>query len=167
MSAETPEQARFKAALASWASGVAVVSTEGANGPEGTTVSSFTSLSLDPPLVLICLAPSARVVEPLRARGRFALTILAADQVEASRHFAQKGREKGTGFGAIPVARTPDALPMVEGGAAWMSCALFALIPQGDHHIVVGRVEHAGADESRPPLLYFRRGYRALEARAP
>ena len=162
MSEDPAFQAQFKAALGSWASGVAVVTTEGARGPEGTTVSSFTSLSLEPPLVLICLAPSARVVGPLRETNRFALTMLAADQAEASRHFAARSRELGVGFGTIPLERTPDGLPRVAGGVSWLSCTVEAIIPQGDHHIFVGRVLQAGVDDSKTPLLYFRRGYRAL-----
>jgi flavin reductase (DIM6/NTAB) family NADH-FMN oxidoreductase RutF len=152
----------FKAALGSWASGVAVVSAQHGAHPEGTTVSSFTSLSLDPPLVLVCLAPTARVVEVIRAGNRFAISVLAADQEAASKHFATRGRAPDAGFGDIPLRRAPDAQPLVAGAAAHLACRLEAVIPQGDHHIFIGRVEHAAADERRPPLLYFRRGYRTL-----
>jgi len=152
----------FKAALGSWASGVAVVTGQVGAHPEGTTVSSFTSLSLDPPLVLVCLAPAARVVDVIRASNRFAVSVLAADQEAASRHFAARGRAPDAGFGEVALARAPDGQPVVAAAAAHLACRLEAVLPQGDHHIFIGRVEHASADESRAPLLYFRRGYRAL-----
>ena len=155
----------FKSALGSWASGVAVISTEEAGLCQGVTVSSFTSLSLDPPLILICLVPTARVVAPLRRTSRFAVSVLAADQEGVSRHFAARGRAPQAGFGAIPVSRTPDGLPTVAGAAAWLECTAEALLPQGDHLIVVGRVESAGADDAKSPLLYFRRDYQALAGR--
>lgn len=152
----------FKAALGSWASGVAVVSAQHGPHPEGTTVSSFTSLSLDPPLVLVCLAPSARVVEVIRGCNRFAVSVLAADQEAASRHFAARGRAPDAGFGDIALGRAPDGQPVVAGAAAHLACRLEAVLPQGDHHIFIGRVEHADVDETRAPLIYFRRGYRSL-----
>ncbi len=157
-------QSQFKATLGSWASGVAIVSAQDAGQVEGTTVSSFTSLSLDPPLVLICLAPSARVVPTIRRADRFAVSILAADQEAASRHFAARTREAGTGFGAVGLAHAPDGQPIVAGAAGFLACRVEAIVPQGDHHIFIGRVEHAGVDETKAPLLYFRRGYRQLDA---
>ena len=175
----------LKAALASWASGIAVVSTELNGIADGITVSSFTSLSLDPPLVLACLGSGSRLLPAIRQSGRFAVSVLAADQEEASRHFATRGRNRAegasngsvgrqpggmptdpdAGFGTVPVVRTPDGQPRVGGAAAWLACTLEALLPQGDHHVVIGRVTAAGADEGRLPLLYFRRAYRAVADR--
>lgn len=160
--AQSQLQTHFKAALGSWASGVAIVAAHDAGLAEGTTVSSFTSLSLDPPLVLVCLAPAARVVGTIRRSNRFTVSVLAADQEAASRHFAARGRDPQSGFGPIQAARAPDGQPVVAGAAAYLACALEAIIPQGDHHIFIGRVEHAAADEARAPLLYFRRGYRQV-----
>lgn len=161
------KQSDFKSALATWASGVAIVSGQDTTRIEGTTVSSFSSLSLDPPLVLVCLAPSARVVSVIRNSNRFAISILAADQEAASRHFASRGRDADTGFGAIGLERAPDGQPIVAGSAGFLACRLEGIVPQGDHHIFIGRVEHAGADETKAPLLYFRRGYRQITEPGP
>jgi flavin reductase (DIM6/NTAB) family NADH-FMN oxidoreductase RutF len=104
-----PLQSALKDALAAWASGVAVVGARDAEGDHGTTVSSFTSVSIDPPLVLVSLASSARILPPIDASGRFSVSVLAADQQGASTHLATRGRAPG--FGPVPTVRLHHDLP--------------------------------------------------------
>ncbi len=151
----------LKDALAAWASGVAVVGARDAEGDHGTTVSSFTSVSLEPPLVLVSLASNARILTPIEASRRFSVSVLAADQQAASTYLATRGRAPG--FGPVPTVRLSDDLPGVEAALAHLTCSIEAAIPQGDHTLLVGRVTSAAADPTpRPALLYFQRGYRTL-----
>ncbi len=152
----------FKDALASWATGVTVVTTESEGLLYGLTVSSFSSLSLEPPLVLVCLSHRNRLVDMIRTSGRFAVSILGREQEEASDYFATPGREPTPGFVKIPGAWTPDRLPIVEDAIGWVACEVHELSEQGDHTIVVGRVTAAAADPEGRPLLYHRRAYHGL-----
>ena len=156
-----PLQSALKDALAAWASGVAVVGARDAADDHGTTVSSFTSVSIDPPLVLVSLASSARILPPIDASGRFSVSVLAADQQAASTHLATRGRAPG--FGPVPTVRLHDDLPGVAGALAHLTCEVEARISQGDHTLLVGRVTSASADHTlRPALVYHQRGYRTL-----
>ena len=161
LSSQHALQSALKDALAAWASGVAVVGARDAEGDHGTTVSSFTSVSLEPPLVLVSLASSARIMAPIDASGRFSISVLAADQQAASAYLATRGRPPG--FGPVPVARLDDDLPGVEGALAHRTCGVEARIPQGDHTLLVGRVTSASAEPTpRAALVYHQRGYRTL-----
>ncbi|MCA9680272.1 MAG: flavin reductase [Myxococcales bacterium] len=153
----------FKDALASWASGVSVVATRAGGLAYGLTVSSFTSLSLDPPLVLVCVASRNRLPAMIRDVGRFAISLLSADQGAASSHFARAGREPSPSFG-VAEERTAAGLPVVAGAAAHLACDLHDQLVVGDHTIIVGRVTEAIARPDREPLLYHRRRYRTLGA---
>ena len=154
--------AGFKEVLAQWASGVSVVTTNDQGLLYGLTVSSFSSVSLDPPLVLVCLANSNRIVPMIGAADGFAVSILADDQQSASAYFARPGRLPSQDFTEIEGEWTPSGLPVIAGALAWVTCSLHATIPQGDHTIVVGRVTEARVAAGRQPLLYWSRGYRTL-----
>jgi flavin reductase (DIM6/NTAB) family NADH-FMN oxidoreductase RutF len=154
----------FKDALASWASGVSVVATRTGDLVYGMTVSSFASLSLDPPLVLACVASKSRLPPMVRTSGRFAVSLLCADQDAASSHLSRSGREAAPTLG-VEEACTSAGLPVVAGSMAFLDCELHAEIPVGDHMILVGRVVEAVAHPDRAPLLYYRRRYRTLEIR--
>jgi 3-hydroxy-9,10-secoandrosta-1,3,5(10)-triene-9,17-dione monooxygenase reductase component len=152
----------FKNALSRWASGVAVVVTEEDGELYGITVSSFTSVSLDPPLVLVCLNRDNRLWSMIARCGVFSISMLAADQQEASNYFASPGREPTRGFtGGIAGQRTEVGPPIVDGCAAWLSCELHETLSGGTHAIVIGRVVHAEAREAAP-LLYWNRAYRSV-----
>jgi flavin reductase (DIM6/NTAB) family NADH-FMN oxidoreductase RutF len=146
----------FKAALSRWASGVAVVT---AAGPVGMTVSSFNSLSLDPPLVTVALAKSAHSSEPIVAAKGFAVHVLEREQRDLSVRFAANvdrfaGIETGDGlFGA----------PLLQGCVARITCAHHATADGGDHTILVGRVVQVELGEGEP-LLYYRGDYRRLKS---
>lgn len=152
----------FKRALSSWASGVSVVTTNAGGLLYGLTVSSFTSVSLDPPLVLVCITNQNRMVELVRQSQRFAVSLLRDDQRDASVYFSTPGREPTEGFVTIEGAFSALDQPIVKGALAHVVCQVHALVEGGDHTVVIGRVVHAETDEHAWPLLYFRRDYRAL-----
>lgn len=152
----------FKDALASWASGVSIVSTRAGGLVYGMTVSSFASLSLDPPLVIVCIANTSRMPALMRTAQRFAVSLLAADQGDASAAFARSGREPTPTFEGVEEDRTRAEMPVVRGAIAYLDCELHGELVVGDHIIVVGRVVEAVARPDRAPLVYYRRGYRTL-----
>ena len=151
----------FKNVLSRWASGVSVVTTNDDGMLYGLTVSSFASVSLDPPLVLVCLHSSNRMPEMIRQSARFGVSILGADQEEASNYFARPGREPTEEFTEIPGRFTTSGQPVVDGALAHLVCEVHALIPQGTHTIVIGRVVETHHLDGEP-LVYYHRSYRKL-----
>ena len=158
----TATVAEFKEVLAHWASGVCVVTTNADSMLYGLTVSSFSALSLDPPLVLVCLANSNRIVAMIEASQGFAVSILAREQTAASQYFARPGRLPTTDFTEIEGQWTPVGQPVIAGALAWMVCGLHSVLPVGDHSIVVGKLMLTGVNPGREPLLYYNRGYRTV-----
>lgn len=148
----------FRQALGSFASGVTVVTTTDGARPHGLTVSSFSSLSLDPPLILICIGKESRGHDTILRSGRFAVNILAADQEWISRHFASAEDDKFAGVSWHP---GDFALPLIDSAVAQITCTLHASLPGGDHTILVGEVVAAHVSPAQP-LLYFRRNYHTL-----
>ncbi len=149
----------FKRVLGSFASGVTVVTTrDGGGQPRGMTVSAFSSVSLDPPLVLVCIDLKAESHPDLRAAGRFAINILGEGQHELSRRFAAKGVDR---FAGVPVRPGVTGLPLLEGALGVLECRVVGEHPAGDHTIFIGEVE-AAAVESEGPLLHFRGSYGAF-----
>jgi flavin reductase (DIM6/NTAB) family NADH-FMN oxidoreductase RutF len=163
MASETLSLDDFKGALGSWASGVTVVTTELDGLVYGITVSSFSSLSVDPVLVLVSLADSNQLPGMIRRSKRFAVSILAAGQEHVSQYFATSGREPAPAFAPeIPTEQWLTGCPLIPGAIAQLDCELHEALPGGDHTIVIGRVVGARYDPERAPLVYFRRAYRSL-----
>jgi flavin reductase (DIM6/NTAB) family NADH-FMN oxidoreductase RutF len=158
--------AAFKESLAAWASGVTVVATRTAAGVYGLTVSSFTSLSLEPPLILVCVGHKNRLPSMIRDAGRFTISVLASDQAAVSAALARSGREPGPTLG-VPESSTAGGLPVVDGAIAHLACDLHHETAVGDHTIVVGRVTEAASAVDRAPLVYHRRGYRVVTTPEP
>jgi 3-hydroxy-9,10-secoandrosta-1,3,5(10)-triene-9,17-dione monooxygenase reductase component len=159
---ETFDVPTFRQVLARFATGVVVVTGATEDGPAGLTCQSFSSLSLDPPLVLLSTARSSTTWPRIAATGRFAVNVLAADQQEVSTRFAISGRDKFAGQ-----SWRPGVLgnPLLDGAIAHVECDIVAVHDGGDHEIVVGRVralEAPGLDAGSP-LVYYRSGYHALE----
>ncbi len=153
----------FKAAMGSWATGVSVVTTNQAGMLYGLTVSSLTSVSLDPPLVLVCLNQSNRMGLMIVESTRFAVSLLADDQAPASNYFAKPGREPTPGFVEIDGEWTDYDVPVVKNALSYMVCEHHQTIAMGDHAVVFGRVISAvSRDDGRGPLMYWRRGYREI-----
>jgi flavin reductase (DIM6/NTAB) family NADH-FMN oxidoreductase RutF/dTDP-glucose pyrophosphorylase len=137
---------------------VSVVSTYAEDGrPHGTTVSAFSSLSVEPPLVMVALDRSSDLLKLLRTSSKFGLNVLAAGQEEIGRGCARKGEDKFKGVSW----EDDDGLPRIDGTAAWIACEVQEFIPGGDHLIVVGLVTRCQA-LGEAPLLYHRRNFSQL-----
>ncbi|MGM0576885.1 MAG: flavin reductase family protein [Myxococcota bacterium] len=160
----TSLQSDFKDAMATWASGVSVVTTRVEGLLYGLTVSSLASVSLDPPLVSVSLGNDNRLWRMIERSGAFAASILARDQEDVSNHFAVSGREPSRDFVEIGGGWAATGMPVIEGATGYVSCELHDLVPAGDHTIVIGRVVEADSRDDKDPLLYYRRGYRGVES---
>lgn len=157
-------EADFREALAHFATGVTVVTAAGPAGPHGVTVNAFASVSLAPPLVLVCIDRGRLSHAVLAQSGVFAVNVLAADQEDLSRFFAAPDRPEGPdAFGGIAFRPGRTGAPLLDGCVAYVECRVTASHPAGDHSIFVGAVEHAWAVPGRRPLLYYNRAYRRLD----
>jgi flavin reductase (DIM6/NTAB) family NADH-FMN oxidoreductase RutF len=154
----TIDQAEFRTAMGHFASGVTVVTTRSGGEPVGLTVSAFCSLSLEPPLVLVCIEKSVRSHDALREAGLFAVNILASDQEHLSRRFASSADEKFEGVG---LREGFDEVPLLEGALTVVQCRVREELEGGDHTIFVGEVVEVEVGTGEP-LLYYRGGYREL-----
>jgi 3-hydroxy-9,10-secoandrosta-1,3,5(10)-triene-9,17-dione monooxygenase reductase component len=143
-----------------FASGVTVVTAVTDAGPIGFTCQSFSSLSLDPPLVVFAPGRTSLTWPLLRGIGRFCINVLAEGQDAVSRNFARSGVDKFAG-----VRWRPSALgsPVLDDVVAWIDAELWAEYDGGDHTLAVARVLDLGADPRRRPLLYHRGAYGLLE----
>lgn len=148
----------FKGAMGAVATPVSVV-TAFADGPHGTTVSAFMSLSLDPTMVLISLQESSDLLETLRRSRRFGLNVLAHDQVEIASQFARRDVDRWAGVDWELV----HDVPRIEGNASFVACSISQLITAGDHVILTGLVDYAEHAE-RPGLVYQHRRFGAFVA---
>jgi flavin reductase (DIM6/NTAB) family NADH-FMN oxidoreductase RutF len=146
----------FRAVLGHFCSGVTIVTAIDSEGPVGLTAQSFTSLSLDPPLVVVCPGRSSTSWPRIEATGTFCVNILGEQSEEVCRGFATKGGDKFSGVGWRPAFGT--GAPQLTDALAWIDCRLEAIHDGGDHLIAVGRVLDLGATEGRP-LLFYRGGY--------
>jgi flavin reductase (DIM6/NTAB) family NADH-FMN oxidoreductase RutF len=156
------ESQAFKDALSGWATGVSVVASRCDGLVYGITVSSFTSVSLSPPLILVCIHNASRINEMVAKSGRFTVSILNTEQGDVSTAFATPGREPAQTFTECEQGTTEMGLPCVGGALAVLGCGLHKAVVLGDHTILVGEVHEASNTEG-DPILYFRRGYRTLD----
>lgn len=149
----------YREVIGSFATGVAVVTCNGPDGPAGLTTNAVTSLSLDPVLLLVCFDNRSRTLPAVRASRRFAVNILRAGQEDLAHVFASKrvGREK---FAEVS-HQEAHGVPLIDGALAWLACDLRELHPAGDHTIGIGEVTHMEADPQGEPLVWFRGAYRA------
>lgn len=141
-----------------FATGVTVVTALSDTGqPVGLTVNSFTSVSIDPPLILVCIQNNAGSAGILRDTGHFAINVLQINQREASNRFASRGEDR---FAQTAWTSGEFDLPILQGSLVSYACSRHSIHETGDHFILVGKVEHAIFDTRRDPLLYFRGRYR-------
>jgi 3-hydroxy-9,10-secoandrosta-1,3,5(10)-triene-9,17-dione monooxygenase reductase component len=154
----------FRDVLGQFASGVTVVTTTSNGEPVGMTCQSFSSVSLDPPLVLFIPAKSSRSWPLIQRSGKFCVNFLAADQAELSNTMASRGADK---FGEVkwtPSAQTGS--PILEGSLAHVDCTIQTVHEAGDHYVVIGRVVDLNTDElDADPLLFFQGKYRTTDLR--
>lgn len=147
-------------ALGCFATGVTVVTCVAGDGtPAGLTVNSFTSVSLEPPLLLVCLHRMAASSGALVDATHFAINVLQNGQQPASIRFATRDEDR---FGTTPWSRGEAGAPILANSLGVFECERYAVYDGGDHHILVGQVVKASFDASLDPLLYFRGSYRRL-----
>lgn len=151
------DPAEFRHVLGHFATGVVAVTAvdPGTGRPTGLAANSFTSVSLDPPLVAFCVAHTSSTWPQIRVAGTFAVNVLAAEQEHVCRQLAVKGGDKFAGLSWEP---SPGGAPMLNESVAWLEADIAAEHPAGDHTIVVANVRHLLA-ASRAPLLFFRGSY--------
>ena len=161
MSSDSPPltETEFRQAAGRFATGITIATVLDESGaPHGLTANSFTSVSLDPPLVLVCLAHTAATVERFRTAKHFGISILAEDQRHLSEHFARKGHNR---FDGIEWLRGITGVPLLPGAVGAMECEVHRRVAMGDHDIFIGEVVRVEVHE-KPPLLYFAGGYHHL-----
>jgi 4-nitrophenol 2-monooxygenase / 4-nitrocatechol 4-monooxygenase, reductase component len=152
------DDAQFKLAMSHFASGVTIVTTELDGRDYGMTVASFASLSLHPPLVLVCIERSVKSHDAIAASRKFGVSILGAGQAEVSNRFASKADDK---FAGVAVERGDTGVPLIAGALCALDCTVREQLPGGDHTIFVGEVLATHVREGAP-LLYFRSAYRQI-----
>lgn len=150
----------FKQALGHFASGVTIVTMADGDDLTGLTVSAFCSVSLEPPYILICINNVSSALTILHKTNRFAVNMLAADQIDLSNHFASRIEDK---FANIEHHAGSLGVPLLDGVMAQLECSVVNEFPGGDHTIIIGRVDSATLDESKQPLLYYHGQYGAFQ----
>ena len=151
----------FRGALGSFATGVTVLTALAPDGEWiGLTVSSFNSVSLDPPLILWSLSCTSPKLDAFRRASHYAVNVLAANQQEISDRFATRSGERFTG---VPLREGLNGVPLLEGCCAWFECTQQAQHPGGDHVIFVGRVSRFAQGEPQAPLVFHGGSYRKLQ----
>lgn len=155
----------LRQAMRQWATGVTVVTSRTPTGPHGITVNSFSSLSLDPPLCLICIDKRTRAHEEIPKAGGFVVNVLADDQEEIAARFAGRRPDLPDLFAGLDLLAAPSGAPVFAGGISYLDCRLREQLPGGDHTIFVGTVEHAEAPAAgRLPLLFYGGGFSRVAA---
>jgi flavin reductase (DIM6/NTAB) family NADH-FMN oxidoreductase RutF len=152
-----PEPHDFRKAMGSFAAGVTVVTTCHEGRLVGTTVSAFSSVSLDPPLVMVCLKRDSRTLAALSQARTFCVNILSVEQGDLAHRFAKSGADDR--FALTAVEAGVCGAPVLAGCAAAVECELHAAHDGGDHEILVGRVLRVVVDEAKAPLVYVRGGF--------
>jgi len=154
------EPDHFRAVMGHFATGVAVVTAAGPEGPVGMTANAVCSLSLDPLLLLVCFDNGARTLKVVRGTERFGVNVLEAGQESLARRFASKLPEAEKFAGVAHAVH--DGIPVLEDALAWVGCTLDRLIPGGDHTIGIGAVRAAETGTRSDPLVWFRGRYGGL-----
>ena len=149
-----PEPADFRKAMGSFAAGVTVVTACHDGRLVGTTVSAFSSVSMDPPLVMVCLKRDSRTLAALSQARTFCVNILAQEQGDLAYRFAKSGADDR--FALTAVEAGVCGAPLLAGSVAAVECQLHAAHDGGDHEILVGRVLRVVTDETKTPLVYVR-----------
>ncbi|KAA3644976.1 MAG: flavin reductase [Chloroflexi bacterium] len=162
---QTIQHEQIRDVMRHWATGVAIVSSAHEGVQHGMTVSSFTSLALDPPLVLVSLEQNSRTHDLVMGAGAFGVSILAADQADVSNRFAGRETEDSDRFEGLETHSLTTGCPLLTNSLAVFDCKFSGSHPAGTHTMMIGEVVAArvirDADQTEP-LLYFNRDYRKL-----
>ena len=152
---------RFRDTVGAFPTGVTVVTARGHDGPAGLTTNAFTSVSLEPLLVLVCFDNASRTLPVVRDARRFAVNVLRAGQEDLATTFASK-RLPAEKFAEVTHSEA-DGVPVLDGALAWIACDLDRLVPAGDHTIGLGAVTAFEGDPAGTPLVFARGEYRDLQ----
>ena len=155
----------FRTVCGEFATGVTVVTSGKAPAFHGMTANAFSSLSLDPPLILVCVDKGTHMLQVLQETPTFTVNILAASQQDLSNYFAKSDRNYGEAeFSDMNVQYDLGATgaPRIQGAIGYMDCAVHDIAPGGDHDIYIGRVEACWCEPDADPLLFFGGGYRSM-----
>jgi flavin reductase (DIM6/NTAB) family NADH-FMN oxidoreductase RutF len=145
-----------------WATGVTVVSVQNGAARHGMTVSSFTSVSLAPPLVLVSLERVARTCGLVEKAGCFGVTILSMTQREISDRFAGRIADDQDRFDGVETFTLVSGAPLIVGGLAYFDCQVVATYPAGTHTVFIAEVMAVQQNPGEPPLMYYDRDYRGI-----
>ena len=154
------DDGHFRLALSHFASGVTVVTTAHEGQLYGMTVASFASLSLHPPLVLVCIERSVKTHDAIAAAGKYGVSILSSAQADISAKFASRSDDK---FNGVELVEGDLDVPLIKNALTAIECRLYDRLPGGDHTIFIGEVMKIHTTEG-DPLLYFRSGYREMRS---
>ena len=162
-----PERA-FRDVLGRFATGVTIMTTATPGGIHGMTANAVSSVSLDPPLVLVCVDITTVMVDLLEKSGVFALSMLHRGQEHLSRHFADPWRPMGAAqFHGLAFHEVASGSPVLDDTLAYLDCRVWATYPGGDHTIFVGEVLALGLGQDADPLLFYGGEYRAATLDEP
>ncbi|MEQ6202696.1 flavin reductase family protein [Sulfitobacter sp. HNIBRBA2951] len=157
MNSFTPDPTRttdLRRALGQFGTGVALITVQSPQGPLGMTANSFSSVSLDPPLVLWSAARSSKRHDAFAGQTPFCIHVLSAEQTELARHFAAQGHD----FAPYPYDEGPNGAPTLRGCLATFHCDAYAVHGAGDHSIILGQITHIATQPDEPDGLLFKRG---------
>jgi flavin reductase (DIM6/NTAB) family NADH-FMN oxidoreductase RutF len=161
MSLTTIEQQHFRRVCSKYATGITILTVlEPGGGPQGMTVNSFTSVSLAPPLILVCIDRQTSILELFKLGTRFGVNVLQEEQKELSTWFARSGYDR---FSGIPWSAGETGAPLLHGMLATIECEVTQMIEAGDHVVVIGAALHATWREGQP-LVYFNSSYQSLRS---
>ncbi len=150
---------QLRQAMRAWTSGVTVVTAQYNDERHGMTVSSFTSIALQPPMVIISLQTESRTHRLVSQAGAFAVTILAEDQQAISERFAGRDTEQKDRLAGLETQTLVTGAPLLEGGLAWLDCRVVQTIPVGSNMLFLAEVVAAQQRKPGKPLLYHQRRY--------
>jgi flavin reductase (DIM6/NTAB) family NADH-FMN oxidoreductase RutF len=156
-----PDEASFRTVLGHFATGVTIITAMDGGEPIGVSANSFTSVSLDPPLVLFCAAKSSTTWPRIKAGGKFTVNILNEQQEDVCRVFATRGVDR---FGRIGWRPSANGSPILHDTVAYIDCEIESEYDAGDHVIVVGKVQELGVTAEHGPLIFYRGGYGHFES---
>jgi flavin reductase (DIM6/NTAB) family NADH-FMN oxidoreductase RutF len=153
----------FRATVGTFATGVTVITTRGEEHSYGMTANAFSSVSLDPPLVLVCVISPSEGRDQISRNGCFAVNILHAEQEPVSRYFASRERPRGRdAFNEVSHKLGVSGSPIIDGVVGFLDCRLHAAHTAGDHEIFIGEVLELGFSPDGQPLVFHGGGYRLV-----
>lgn len=152
----------FRRAMGQFATGVTIITTRRGDVMKGMTANAFTSVSLEPPLVLVCVDHTSDTHDVLKESGVFAVNILSREQEALSRQFATKAEGTSHLLEGVPYRLGITGAPIITGCLGYLDCRVVSVYPGGDHTIFIGQVEEAQVMEESHPLIFFRSVYHSL-----